>query len=295
MEKNGKSSNNKITLVCEKLPYIKLPGGWRCTETKGTGPFVTRAIFKNLEGKLILWNSRYHRKHHFKLDISRGSTLWAPGAVGWWIGILFAIGAFFFALGSTPGYLNVVGSTYDAITFFTGSVFFTSAAYLQYIESVNSPRSISGLLKGKFYFLTWEPKRIDWWATMVQFVGTLLFNINTFNAIRGNLSLTQINTLVCGPDIYGSICFIIASALAWLEISHAFWSWNPRKFSWWIAIFNIIGSLAFGISAAAAYIVPATGLPKNEILVNLGTFIGAICFLIGGLLLLPERTKEKND
>jgi len=80
-----------------------------------------------------------------------------------------------------------------------------------------------------------------------------------------------------------------------LEISHAFWSWNPRKFSWWIAIFNIIGSLAFGISAAAAYIVPATGLPKNEILVNLGTFIGAICFLIGGLLLLPERTKEKND
>jgi hypothetical protein len=29
----------------------------------------------------------------------------------------------------------------------------------------------------------------------------------------------------------------------------------------------------------------------NAELVNVGTFVGAVCFLAGGLLLLPERTR----
>ena len=33
-------------------------------------------------------------------------------------------------------------------------------------------------------FLAWEPHRIDWWATAVQLVGTLFFNISTFAALR---------------------------------------------------------------------------------------------------------------
>lgn len=68
-----------------------------------------------------------------------------------------------------------------------------------------------------------------------------------------------------------------------------------NKISWWIAILNLVGSIAFGISAIGAYVLPSTGLPKNEVIVNLSTFIGAICFFVGGLLLLPERTKEENN
>jgi hypothetical protein len=28
-------------------------------------------------------------------------------------------------------------------------------------------------------------------------------------------------------------------------------------------------------------------------LTNLGTFVGALCFLVGGVLLLPERTMDE--
>ena len=52
----------------------------------------------------------------------------------------------------------------------------------------------------------------------------------------------------------------------------------------------MLGSVAFGVSAVAAYIVPATGDTWNAELSNLGTFVGAVCFLIGAALLLPSRT-----
>jgi hypothetical protein len=47
------------------------------------------------------------------------------------------------------------------------------------------------------------------------------------------------------------------------------------------------GSIAFGASAVASYVVPASDQPRNVTLMNLGTFVGALCFLAGGLLLLP--------
>ena len=41
-----------------------------------------------------------------------------------------------------------------------------------------------------------------------------------------------------------------------------------------------------------SYVIPATGVVRDAGRANLGTLVGAICFLIGALLLLPERTEE---
>ena len=59
--------------------------------------------------------------------------------------------------------------------------------------------------------------------------------------------------------------------------------------SWWITALNLVGSVAFGVSAVASY-VKSNGQLLSLALTNLGTFVGAICFLVGALLLLPERT-----
>ncbi len=55
---------------------------------------------------------------------------------------------------------------------------------------------------------------------------------------------------------------------------------------------NLIGSVAFGASAIAGYVNPATGQLRNAELSNLGTFVGAVFFMVGALLLLPERTED---
>ena len=48
------------------------------------------------------------------------------------------------------------------------------------------------------------------------------------------------------------------------------------------------------MSAVAGYISPSTGQIHNAELTNLGTFTGALCFLAGALLLLPERTEDTS-
>lgn len=54
----------------------------------------------------------------------------------------------------------------------------------------------------------------------------------------------------------------------------------------------LIGSITFGASAVAGYINPVTGQVHNAARADTRTLIGAICFLIGAILLLPERTDE---
>ena len=98
----------------------------------------------------------------------------------------------------------------------------------------------------------------------------------------------QINRLVWRPDVYGSIAFLVASYLADVAVTRRAWRWRPGGRPGWIAKLNLLGSVAFGLSAAAAFTLPTTGEVANIRLVNLGTFVGAVCFFVGAALLLPE-------
>ena len=47
-------------------------------------------------------------------------------------------------LGPLPGFIQLVGSAADGTVFFVGSVFFTSAALLQYLEAANADPDLAG-------------------------------------------------------------------------------------------------------------------------------------------------------
>ena len=258
--------------------------------SRGPGPFVTLIEYERPDGLVSRWDSRRHRKHADGRTVT-GGTWWAPTARGWWIGILFAVGSSLFALGAVPGYATAVGDRADSATYFLGSLFFTSAGFLQYRESVDA--AADGPTCGWKRVLAYRPRQIDWWATAIQLAGTVFFNVSTGNALRIDLSSQAAHQHIWRPDAFGSVCFLVASGLAWFEVCHGWLAWSPRSLAWWITLANLVGSVAFGISAVAAYIVPATGQVLDVELSNLGTFVGALCFLGGALLLLPERTEQE--
>jgi len=278
-----------MTTRAARHGFLEIPAGWTRDAQKGFGPFVTREVLHTADGTDVLWESRRHRK---RPPHPTGSTWWAPTAIGWWIGVLFAIGSVGFALGSFPPYADALGTRDDNLTYFIGSLFFTSAAFLQYCQVVGTARDLGiDQRPGLRSLVSVEPGRIDWWASAVQLVGTLFFNVTTWHALSGTYSTsTAANHAVWRPDAIGSICFLVASWLAWAEVCHGSWGWRPRLYSWWIAGLNLVGSVAFGVSAIASK-TEESGDLRSLALTNLGTFVGAVCFLVGGILLLPERTE----
>jgi hypothetical protein len=57
---------------------------------------------------------------------------------------------------------------------------------------------------------------------------------------------------------------------------------------WQAEWINMIGCVASGVSAFGAF-VTQSGVTEDALLANAGTFIGAVCFLVAALLILPRR------
>jgi YrhK-like protein len=212
---------------------------------------------------------------HPEVSSRPARAYWAPRTLTWWIGVLFAIGSICFVLGPLPGYIQLVGARPDGVTFFVGSLFFTSAAFLQWLQTIGPGRVAS-----------WEPHRTDWWAGGVQLVGTVFFNATTFRALSTATGSSSYDKVVWRPDAFGSICFLIAGYLAYVEITGGLFHRPVRSRDGVIAAVNFVGCILFGVSAVTGYVLPATGVDLNAAVTNLTTCAGALAFLVGALLLL---------
>jgi hypothetical protein len=215
---------------------------------------------------------------------------WEPGRADWQVAALFIIGSSCFVLGAMPLYADAVGDAADSVTYFVGSIFFTGAALLQVLISAGIVRAdarprASVRWRGRVR----QPDRVEWWAGVVQLVGTVMFNVSTFSATRDGLSAAQQQRHVWTPDARGCIAFLIASALAYADVDRPWLRWRRGDLGWSVATLNMVGSIAFAASAVGAYVLPSTGDPASLVLDNLGTFVGGLCFLAGAVLLIPDE------
>jgi hypothetical protein len=169
-----------------------------------------------------------------------------------WIGALFAVGSLCFWLASMASQWASVTRPGIGVTFFVGSLFFTSAAYLQTREEHDD-------------------------ASLIQFAGTIFFNVSTYEAMKRGFDTKETNLRVWAPDVFGSICFLVSSWLAW----------RPQRNR--INLLNLVGSVAFGVSAVTAFVQPSTDEPVSAALANATTTIGAICFFLGAVTLYRQH------
>jgi hypothetical protein len=180
-----------------------------------------------------------------------------------WIGWLFAIGSTCFLVGPFPGFVDLVGAEADAAVFFAGSIFFTTAAFLQARTATERDRL----------------------PTLIQLVGTVYFNVNTFRALQSAIDDSAVDRLIWRPDAIGSICFLVSGLMAFWSVRH---ERGKDRREWRIAAINLLGCILFGVSAIASYVLPDTGDVLDLAAANWSTGLGALCFLIGSLMLLPR-------
>lgn len=186
----------------------------------------------------------------------------------------FAVGSLCFLAGAVPFYAEWAGAVGVGVTFFVGSIFFTLAAFVQLsLSGRRVPRK--GTNRADFW---------DWWAAAVQFAGTLCFNVSTAVALAA--AVADPTRLGAGwrPDAFGSVAFLVSSAFAIVATRDRGELWDRRARSWHGTWLNMLGSIAFAVSAVGAYVDPDTGSLVSMFWANLGTLIGALCFLIAALL-----------
>jgi len=216
------------------------------------------------------------------------------------IAILFMIGSFCFVVASVfILYPNTnLFLMNPALVYFIGSIFFTSASYLQYLQVINA--DITNIkhttsLEREWIWFAYRWKNLGFLASFIQLIGTVLFNLNTYDGMINNLTYIQEEIFISMPNVIGSICFLLASFFAWLEVYH---DKNMKRFSsvlWWIIWLNILGSVFFGFSAIYGFSFNMYNSNFQEIAVYF-TMFGGMSFLIASYLLIPEtQQKEKNE
>lgn len=184
---------------------------------------------------------------------------------------LFAIGSTLFALATVPGMSATAGAGLSNALCFIGSWFFTAAGWMQLV-------------------LARPSLSVGWYSAATQFVGTVLFNISTGSALWAHAVKPE-RRLVWTPDMLGSLAFLVSGVLGVVAVTVVVGYLELRSRDWQAEWINMIGCVAFGVSALGAF-VTASGATEDALLANVGTFIGALCFLIAALLVLPPTRRR---
>ena len=167
--------------------YVEVPEGWTRLGGRGLGPFVTREVFAPSRrdpcrlGVALAPQAPRPRR-------AAGSTWWAPGAMAWWIGVLFAIGSVCFALGVLPA-LRHDGRDQPRQPHVLHRVALLHDRRLPAVlrDRVDGHLRRRGRPERPPALFRVQHHRIDWWAALIQFAGTLWFNRTTLSAARGRV------------------------------------------------------------------------------------------------------------
>ena len=210
--------------------------------------------------------------------------LWAPRDPGWWIAITFILGSVLFCVGAILPFTRGMSTATTNVVYLVGSSLYLVGAFIQFIQGrrmkINHRDDAVAMRR-----LANKNSR----AAGIQALGALLFQTSMTGAFIRSLSIAQQERIIWVPDLFGALCFLIASSMFFTlryPIQHR--QDNGRS-ARELAMMNIVGSAFFVISALGAYIVPLTDQAIYPRIANLGTVAGAVLFLLSSIPGLPTK------
>jgi len=189
-------------------------------------------------------------------------------------GSLFALGAFLAQEGAALLGVN--------ITYLVGGFFFSLGGYASILLVVNADQP-------RMRWWDTLPGQREWRSAVVLFVGTLLFAVSLVAAFASGLTPRQSDGWIWLPDMLGCVCFLLSGHLAMLVVGDGRVVVRVHSLTWWVVVVNQLGSVLFILAGLAAFVRPATSSVVNAGIVNWGTFAGAVCFAIGGVIQSIDR------
>jgi len=132
--------------------YRNIPQDWKILEWHGFLGFPPRIRYQLPNTEEVEWMSRRQRKRKRYTRAGQTKAWWESVRISKWMCVLFMIGSFAFAAGALLCFDISLPTIVPGVIFFLGSLFFTSAAYLQFLEAINVPDTS---VKENAVFLCW--------------------------------------------------------------------------------------------------------------------------------------------
>jgi len=206
--------------------------------------------------------------------------------LNWTVAVAFFLGGSLFAIGAWIAQVGSGEAVTSASIYLAGGIFFSTGGYGSVLQAVNEPAGAAG----RWRWWSYQPMDLVWLAAFVLFSGTLAFGVSLVFSFMEGLSVRGENRLIWAPDMIGCILFLVSGRLGMVALHTAASSWvQARNLAWWIAVVNQLGSILFFIAGLAAFTRPAIGSVVNVDVANWGTFGGALCFALGGVLQAFEQ------
>jgi hypothetical protein len=194
--------------------------------------------------------------------------------------VAFVLGGSLFALGAAFAQLGVVSLPTVNVTYLVGGCFFTLGGYVSILLARNTDTDIDE----RTPWWRFRPHSRSWLSAYVLFVGTLFFAVSLIAAFAAGLTPRQSDGWIWLPDMTGCVCFLVSGHLAMLDVGAGHVRVLARLVGWWVVAVNQLGSVLFFLAGIAAFTRPATSSAIDTGLVNWGTFAGAACFAVGGVI-----------
>ena len=143
-------------------------------------------------------------------SVARNRRLMSSAGAG------FVVGSALFVAGVPLSLTSSLAPAVSAWTYFVGSVFFTVAATLQMFAALRPDDAAARPWRA------WSGSdRANLLAAVVQWVGTIAFNVTTVrSALDASARGSYDAHLVWAPDAFGSVLFLVASAIALVPEVH---------------------------------------------------------------------------
>ena len=107
----------------------------------------------------------------------------------------------------------------------------------------------------------------------------LFRSLMTFAAITVAATDHRYNTVVWGPNAFGSLCFLVSGAILYLSSPRRGLLPRTDHEGWWEAAVNLLGCILFGISAVTGFATGEAGSLVSTQVSDWTTTLGAACFL----------------
>jgi hypothetical protein len=283
------------------------PAHWALGRVEGSGWFTTAITWHRGDGTSVRWESRAARRRgRIELRDASGAatgvaraervTARRLGRINVVAAVSFVIGGSLFSLGALLAQVGIGAARTVDLVYLAGGVFFSLGGYASTLQAANAPTDIDeggSLSSTSWSWWRWRPHEIGWLSVAVLFLGTLLFAVSLVAAFAENLTVRQSNSWIWVPDMLGCVCFLVSGHLALLEVCHGRIGIRTQEIGWWIVAVNQVGSVLFFLAGLAAYTRPETSTVISLGLVNWGTFLGALCFVAGGVVQALEKPEKE--